>query len=345
MPELRPEELYRELKNGQLRPVYWLAGENAYERNKAADAIRAAVKPDEFNLDVFYGDSDSGSAVVQAASSLPTFADSRLVLVRRATGFKTDDREAIAEYLQNPLASTCLVLVAGSAGEVSGRRGGKAGTSLPKLSASAGASVTFELPKERDVQDFARKLAVQHKLVFAPQALDTLAEACGSDMHALENEIAKLALYRHGAKGEVSPQDVLNSLGFSHEENPFALTNALGERDGLAAARIIDRSIAAGDEPIAMLAMVAKYVEQMLKIKRMLGAGMSEGQIASELGFHPYRVKMLASQSRAYADEKTLFGALYKILEADSQLKSSSAEPAPVLKSIVLALTGVPRSR
>ena len=344
MPEIGPGELLRELKNGKLRPVYWLAGENAYERNKAAEEIKAVVNPSEFNLDVLYGDRDTGAAVVQAATSPPAFAENRLVLVRRATGFKADDKEAIAAYLQNPLDSTCLVLVAGAAGEVSGKRG-RGGVSLPKVAASVGASVSFDPPTAQSAEEFARKLAAKLKLSLSPQALDTLVEACGSDLNALENETTKLSLYKHGVSGAVSADDVLECLGYTRDENPFALTNALGARDGLQAARVIDRSIAAGDEPIGMLAMVARYVEQMIKIRRMLDAGMTQGQITTELAFNPYRVKRLAEESSAYSDERVLLNALYKILEADAQLKSSSAEPAVLLKSIVLALVGTARRK
>jgi len=333
MPDIDSSRLYAELERETFHPVYWLAGENVYERDRAVEKIKAAVNPDDFNYDVFYGDRDDGAAIVQAASSAPVFVDRRMVLVRRAGGLKADSREAIAAYLQNPLETTCLVFVAGG-GE--GRQKGPRGESISKLASKCGASVEFEPPSPQSVQKWAAAYAKKLGANLSPQAAQTLEESVGGDMFALENEIAKLAAYKNGA--EITPHDALECLGFTKEENPFELSNAISSNNGALAMRIIDKELAAGGEPIALLAMMAKYAERMLRVKLMVSSGMAQNQIAAELGVKPYYVSRLAAESRMRS-ERALSAALNKLLEADSALKTSSGNPAAMLKSIALVLS------
>ncbi|MFA5162618.1 MAG: DNA polymerase III subunit delta [Elusimicrobiales bacterium] len=332
MPELDSRRFYAELEAGTIRPVYWLSGENGWERDRAAARIKAAVKPDEFNFDSFYGDRDGGADIAQAASSAPVFAERRLVLVRRAGALKADGREAVSEYLKNPLESTCLVLVAGG-GEGGGRKGPR-GPSLSALAAQAGAAVEFEALRPQEAQKWAAARAGEMGAKLPPEAAETLVESSGADLSALENEIAKLAAYKDGAA--ITSEDVLQCLGYAREAEPFALSDAISAGDGARALRAIDAALAAGEEPVVLLAMMAKYAERMLRVKIMLSAGMEQGRIAAELGVKPYYAGRLAAEGKARS-ERSLFAALNRLLEADAALKSSSGSPAAVLKSAALA--------
>src|SRR5688572_4883732 len=108
--ELRPADLIKEWKAGNFRPVYLFVGEEASARAEAVSQLKAHFKADDFNLREFAGDPNAeASAIVAEASTLPVFADKRLVVVQ-SPKVPAEARAAIAEYLKDPLKSTTLVL-------------------------------------------------------------------------------------------------------------------------------------------------------------------------------------------------------------------------------------------
>jgi len=332
---------YEALSRGELAPVYWLSGENAHERGEALKKITEAVNPGDFNRDVFYGDRDGASAIVQAACAAPVFAERRLVVVRRADALNSDGCAALAEYLQNPADTTCLVLVAEGVSESVMRKGRAGLLALSKAASAAGTACEFSFPTEQSahmwIADFARKQGLSVPF----DAARAMTECAGTDLQVLENEILKLAAWKSGSKSrEVTTAEVLDSMGFERDLNPFALSDALSSRNGPMAVRIVGKLLAEGGEPAALLAMVSKYAGRLIKARRMINAGMAQSQIAAEMGVSPFYVRRLESESRLYPDERALLNALRKILEADAAIKTSSGDAAIHLKSAVLALTG-----
>ena len=91
------EEIVRQVRAGDFKPIYYLMGEEPYYIDRLADFIvDNALKEEEkdFNLTVLYGSQTDGGEVVNAAKRYPMMADRQVVLVREAQGL--DGREALA---------------------------------------------------------------------------------------------------------------------------------------------------------------------------------------------------------------------------------------------------------
>ena len=96
----------------EFSPVYLLHGGEDLLIEEATNAILdAALTRDErgFNLDVLYGGEADARDVVSHASSFPMMAERRVVVVREVD--KLAQAEILANYIERPLPSTCLVLV------------------------------------------------------------------------------------------------------------------------------------------------------------------------------------------------------------------------------------------
>ena len=106
------------LKNNikqQVLPVYLIDGEDAFLKQKALDLIKEAVVSinAELNSLFFSTDNLEPDRVIDACNTMPFFADKKLVVVKEYEKKNSDSLiTKLDDYLTNPNASTCLVLVA-----------------------------------------------------------------------------------------------------------------------------------------------------------------------------------------------------------------------------------------
>ncbi len=115
--------------------------------------------------------------------------------------------------------------------------------------------------------------------------METLCEAVGGDLNALSREIEKLALYTADREDKnISKEDVLAGVGFSKEENPFELSNAVQYMNKNKALALADKLLDGGEEPVAVLGKISYPVLKMARIKRMAAAGMAPGEITRAAG-------------------------------------------------------------
>ncbi|MCX5783943.1 MAG: hypothetical protein NTW04_05860, partial [Elusimicrobia bacterium] len=140
-------------------------------------------------------------------------------------------------------------------------------------------------------------------------------------------------------KEPVSREDVLVSLGFSKDENPFELSKLIINKNGPGAAKLVDALLSAGEEPLFLLNVISSCIVKILKVRRLVKAGADRERIFSEAGLNSYYDKDFIKQTEKFAGESALFSAMEKALSAEYALKTSSAEPALALKSVIAQAT------
>ena len=78
-------EIFKDLKKGEPKAVYYLYGEDGYMLKAASDAVVEAALPggpNEFNFQKFRGNDASADAIRSAAETLPFMTKRRVVLVQ-----------------------------------------------------------------------------------------------------------------------------------------------------------------------------------------------------------------------------------------------------------------------
>lgn len=336
MPKTTAEKLTAQLAKGKLCPVYLLTGEDVYRKNLVIRQIREAVNPDEFNLFEEYVEKADIGDVLGQAGTPPVFAEKRLVVWRGLEKLRKDQkkpREALLRYLQNPLETTVLVLTHNDSKKIKDEK------ALTQYSADAGIVCNFDELKNDDLSSWVRAQAAEKKIDLSFDAVDMLCNLVGSELGALENELEKLALYvLDRADKTISQTDVLDCVGFSKEQNPFELANAITACQKDRALQLVDKLLEDGEEPIAVLAKMTYPIEKMARIKRLLQGGMSAGDVAKAAGLMFWESR-LVSGAYKFPSVKTLEQTLNRIIEADASFKSSSAsDPRLVLKGILFTL-------
>ena len=106
------KQLVADIKNGILKPVYFLMGEEPYYIDKISDFIEASVLSEEekgFNQMVLYGRDVSIEDVVSNAKRYPMMAERQVVILKEAQDLSRTI-EKLTTYVENPQPTTVLVV-------------------------------------------------------------------------------------------------------------------------------------------------------------------------------------------------------------------------------------------
>ena len=333
MPKTTADKITAQLQKGKVAPVYLFTGEDTYRKNLLAQEIRRAVNPDDFNFFEERTETADMREVLALVNTPPVFAPSRLVVLRGIEKLRKEPKEALLRYLEKPLSSTVLVLTHNDKKKM------KTEKALAEVCAEAGYVCNFDELGADELAAWVRAQGTRKGLDISFDAVDLLCTIVGNELGALENELEKLALYTLDRENKtISPADVSLCVGFSKEQNPFELSNAITACQKDRALAQVDKLLEEGEEPVAVLNKMTYPVLKMARIKRLSEGGMSAGDIAKTAGLM-YWESRLVSQARNFPSAKVLRQTLKRIIDADVALKTSSAsDPKILLKGILFFL-------
>ncbi|MCB9594352.1 MAG: DNA polymerase III subunit delta [Sandaracinaceae bacterium] len=324
---------------GTFAPVHVLLGTERFLIERAIGLLRRASLgdgPPGFNDDVFHGAAGlSGAKVVAAARTLPMMARARFVLVRDVDKMSNGDQQAIAEYIPTADDSTCLVLVAE-----------KLHGSGKLLKAAKAAKVIAEAQpmKGPALSRFAKDEAQRRGHALTPRAAEALVESVGEDLAAIDDAIERLSLYvGEGTKIDVGAVEACVSRIAA--DSIWALVDAVGMRDvpkALAAAgSLLDNR----EEPLRILAMIARQLRIVARMRDALKSGLRGRDAALEAGAPPFKAAELTASAGRFSAVHLAF-AFDTLADADLALKGSKRPGELVLEEAILALcAGRPRVR
>lgn len=226
------EEIVRQVRAKDFKPVYYLMGEEPYYIDRLADFIveqALAEEERDFNLTILYGPQTTGEEVVNAAKRYPMMAERQVVVVREAQ--RLNHREMLLFYVQKPLDSTVLI-ICHKEGSLDQRT---------KLAAEIKKSgVLFESDKlyDRELPGFVGAYVRRKGLEITPEATQILCEHVGADLNRLAGELDKLAIAVATTR-RIDAQAIEDNIGISKEYNSFELQAALASKDVVKANRIV----------------------------------------------------------------------------------------------------------
>ena len=106
------KRIVNDIKEGRIKPIYFLHGEEAYYIDKIADYISENVLTEEergFNQMVLYGRDTTIEDIVANAKRYPMMAEKQVIIVKEAQHLSRTI-ENLATYTDHPQPSTVLVI-------------------------------------------------------------------------------------------------------------------------------------------------------------------------------------------------------------------------------------------
>lgn len=330
MPLTR-EQLWAQIKQARIAPVYTLYGAETFLRDRAAKAIADFTfqKGDlrdfnetEFSLNV---EGNLRSALA-AAEQLPMMAQRRVIKIadvrvgasaNRDT-LKEDDEAALSAYLANPAETAVVIFIAD---ELNGVR------RMGKILRDKTAAVEFTPLTDADLTEWARKNIIELGFTIDERAVRHLVALVGSDVRRLKNEVDKLTTA--ALPDKVISTDLIDTLVSNvREVSNFALTDHLLAGRKAQALKTLKKILDDGAEPLALLGLISYNFRRLLMAKEMMSHGADRSEVAKVMKMrYSDQEPFLAAARRS--STATLTKAITRLADIDLAIKTSVGGGGP----------------
>lgn len=328
------KQIVKDLKSGNIKPIYFLMGEEPYYIDKISDFIEETVLTEEergFNQMVLYGRDVTVEDVIGHAKRFPMMAEYQVIIVKEAQELSRTI-EKLVSYAKQPQDST--VLVVNYKYKTLDKR-----KSLYKEIKKTG--VVFESKKlyESKVPDWIRRVLSGQNYSITPKAALILVEFLGTDLSKISNELNKLKIILPEGT-QITPEHIEENIGISKDYNNFELRKALGEKNAVKAHKIINYF---ADNPkdnniIMTVALLFNFYSQLLKLHGLNDK--SPRSVASSLRINPYFVNEYITAARNYP-MKRVSQIIATLREFDVKSKGVGANALPqrdLLKEMIVKI-------
>ncbi|SDW77559.1 DNA polymerase III, delta subunit [Lutibacter oricola] len=327
-------KIVSDIKNGDIKPIYFLMGEEPYYIDKISEYIEKNILHEEekgFNQMVLYGRDVSVEDIIDNAKRFPMMAERQVVIVKEAQDLSRSI-EKLSSYAQNVQPSTVLVLCY-KYKKIDKRK------ALYKAINKVG--VVYESKKlyENQVADWVRRVVSGKRYDIETKAALMLVEFLGSDLSRISNELDKLMVILP-ENSKITADDIEKNIGISKDYNNFELRKAIGERNILNSNKIINYFAKnQKSNPLVMtISLLNSFFTQLLIFHSLNDK--SKNNVAKALGINPYFVTDYSNAAKNYPMRK-VSQIIALLREADLKSKGVGANALPVgeiLKELVFKI-------
>lgn len=274
---------YTALRNALARKqysnVYFIHGEEGYYIDELAGLFETILPESErdFNQYTLYAPQTDAATVSEACQRYPMMAERQVVIVKEAQAVPVAWFNKLLPYLESPVATTVLVIIA---------RGASVKSATLNKSLAKGRAVVFESKRlaPAAVTNTIREFIKERGLTIDDKALAMLQDYVGSDLSRIYNEIGKMTVALP-ANAMITPESVERNIGVSKDYNNFELIAAIARRDVPRIYKIINyfRRDPKNHQPIVTTPLFFNFFANLLTA--LYAPDKSDRGLMAELGF------------------------------------------------------------
>lgn len=321
-------QLIRNIKKGKISPIYLLVGTEHYIIEDTVQQIidnTLTEEEREFNLSKYDMKEHPVEIAIEEAYTFPFFGEKRVVIINDAY-FLTANKEKtkvehdlkqLEAYLQQPSPETVLIIIAPYE-KIDERK------KLVKLAKKNGEYFNGTALSDRDLLLWIVDRGKENDVTIDEDAAERLVELTSANMMILASEMKKLSLYAGEGK-TITKAMVEQLVPRSLEQNIFALVDGVMKKEISKAWEIYLDLLKQKEEPIKIIALMARQFRILFQVKQLASQGYSQKQIASKLKQHPYVVKLALGHIRHFKDEE-LLKHLDELATLDYEIKSGKID-------------------
>lgn len=280
------EEIAKNVKAGNIAPVYCLMGDEPYYIDRMEAYITEKVMPQanrDFDMELLYGSDVDAVRVADTCRQFPMLGERRLVVVREFQQMRTA-QDALVAYCKNPSASTVLVLC---------NKNGTLDKRKPLYKAVEKLGVVLESKRvyEKSLPSFIQNYLKAAKKDIEPKAVQMLVDHVGTDLMRMSGELDKLLVAMPSEESRVTAALVEAQTGMSKDFNNFELIAALAQKQKSRAAvilRYLDKNPRSFALPVTLSQMFGFFADLM---QAYYSPDRTEHGIAQWLGKPDWKVR------------------------------------------------------
>jgi DNA polymerase III subunit delta len=326
-------KIVSDIKKGDIKPIYFLMGEEPYYIDKISEFIEKNILTEEekgFNQMVLYGRDVSIEEISDNAKRFPMMSERQVVIVKEAQDLSRTI-EKLVSYVENPQLSTVLVICY-KYKTLDKRK------KLFKAIQKSGLIYDSKKLYENQVADWIRRVLSGKNYKIDTKAALMLVEFLGNDLSKISNELVKLMVVLP-LNSNITPKDVEENIGISKDYNNFELRKAIGERNVVNSNKIINYfSQNQKANPIVVtISLLNSFFTQILVYHSLNDK--SKNSVARALKVSPYFVSDYATAAKNYPMRK-VSEVIAVLREADVKSKGVGANlpSGEILKELLFKI-------
>lgn len=265
-------------KTGRPQLIYVIAGkDDSLVGAECSRLIDGLIEPQQRPMGLFSVNGLEAEAcdVLDELRTAPFLTSKRVVLVRDADDFISENRQLLEKYFDAPSSTGILVLTVSS---------WPANTKLARKLADVGKLISVFQPKPSQLPgSLVRYARDAHGRRLLSDAAELLIELAGDDLPRLYSEVDKLVLFAAGEK-EITCRQVESLIGHNRTFNAFAVIDAVIDGNaGEAIERLRNMFAVDKSAEFAVIGAFAYHFRRMFRAKVLLEQGSPVGEVAKKL--------------------------------------------------------------
>jgi len=327
------QEILREIKQGQLAPVYVIHGPEVMWQAAVYRALHERVMTHglgEWNWSLYQGNKEfTVEELIADLGTMPWGGGEKIIVVRDAQMIPTAELDTVVTWLQNHEDSPCLALFFN---KIDSR------LKVIKSLLALGREIRCESLQGEALLRHVTNYCITQGKTIKREAAQLFVDMVGSDLLLIANELDKLLSFI-GNESEITVQAVeaVTSLspGEAEQNAIFAMTDHIAAGDQKAALRVLERLFDSGENPFRILPVIERQLRLLLAAKTRVGTLEETAQVMGERSAYPLRK---ASQYAGSFSIEQLYEGFGAVVEADREMKLGTPGEA-VLRDLIIRLT------
>lgn len=320
-------EIPKDLKKGNLLPLYYICGEDSFSIDETITLIDKAVQPHlatEFDREVFYGEKNSLSDVLQIAAAFPFGSGKKFLIYRDFE--KQKDKKALASYADSPPDFTILLIT--HTGKISSSSSEPYKTLLSK-------GFLFEARelKGKYLADWVVNYTENHGKIISNENALNLIDIVGENRAYIEDQLEKIFIFLEDKK-EVTFESIIALSTRLKQYTIYNLQDALSSKNKKESLKLAFHLVENGLDVLYIINFLGRYFAGLSRLNELTNAGKSDGEIAKDFEIPPFAVTKMRTARTRFSD-KELFRAAKALLAADVAVKTSASDAKSILITLM----------
>ena len=314
--------------------IYVIAGkEDSLVRAQCQEVLDSLLEPTQKATGLFNADPASATVtdVLDELRTAPFLTDKRVVVVKQADKFISENREWLEKYFDAPCPTGRLILTVQS---------WDARTKLAKKLQNSGKLISITQPKSWQLpQRLVNYAKEAHGKNLGKESAELLIELSGDELTRLYSEIDKLALFADKEK-LITQKHIESLIGHNRLFNVFSVINSIIAGDtGIAVERL--RGMFAEDKTAeyTVIGAFAFHFRRMFKAKALLQKGLRSNEIIKQLQIWSNKEQFFIQLKKISL--KQIGRYLQQLGETDYAIKTGRTKAPVAMEQLVLKLTEI----
>ena len=285
------KNILADIKADSFKPVYLLYGTEDYLKKQFRDKLKNAIVggEDSMNYSYFEGKAPDSKAVSEIASTMPFFADRRLVVIENSQLFKTAD-DMIIDMVKE-LPDTTVVVFVENEVDKRGR--------LYKAVKDKGYICELNEQSDNDIMRWVVSILKREGRTMDNMTLQLFLTKTGNSMENISRELEKLVCYTMG-QNSITAQDVEEVCTTQTTNRIFDMITAISQKNQDKALKLYYDLLTLKEPPMRIMYLISRNFNQLLMVKELTENGNASAAIASKMGIQGFLVGKLQAQARPF---------------------------------------------